>query len=303
MTFFQKNSVTAVGPRKHLLTLGRSFRNRSPGRSSGRLRGLAAACCVAACVIPGVATATRTMVWAAVATSAADNKPVDGVVFNFVLTDYKNGKVTEQSCVTSESGSCLVEVEAEGGGFFDAASNMKGEVTFKKEGFLPLANIHWEDGRRGKIAYFALTPVGYPEEQERRAKLTEERTRREIVEEDKQRALLQARFRAAEQAAMLSCSSRTQCEKMFALTEIFITEHSSTKIQLATPTTITTYGPGDDITPTFNARKVPGRGDSSVVSLSAVCKSSVMRPTDECVESAILKLNRFKSYISDSLKN
>jgi hypothetical protein len=303
MTFFQKNSVTAVGTRKHLPALGHGFRDLPFGRSSGRLRALAAACCVAACAFPGVANATRTMVWAATATSVADNKPIDGVVFRFVLTDYKSGKVTEQSCVTSESGSCLVEVEAEVVGFFDRASSMKGEVTFKKEGFLPLANIRWEDGRRGKIANFVLTPVGYPEEQERLAKLTEERIRREIEEEDKQRALLRARFLAAEQAAMLSCSTKTQCEKMFALTEIYITEHSSTKIQLATPTTITTYGPSDDITPTLNARRVPGRGDSSVVSLSAVCKPSVMRPTDECVELAILKLNRFRSYISDALKN
>lgn len=147
-----------------------------------------------------------------------------------------------------------------------------------------------------------LTPVAYAEEQERLAKVNEERIRREIEEEEKLRARLQERWLAAEQAAMLSCSTKTLCEKMFSLTEIFITEHSSTKIQMATPTTITTYGPGDDIAPALNARKVPGRGDSSVVSLSAVCKPFVTRPKIECMKSAIQALDQFRTYITGAPK-
>ena len=276
---------------------------RTPGRPRGLLRRLAPAVCVAACALPGVASATRTFIWAAAANNIVDNKPIDGVVFHFVLTDNKSGKVTEQSCVTSENGSCFIEAEAEGGGFFDRPSNMEAKITFKKEGFLPLANIQWKNGGRGKIAYFVLSPIGYPEEQERLAKLEGERIRREVAEDARRQANLQARLLAAEKAATLQCSTRTQCEKMFALTEIYITEHSSTKIQLATATTITTYGPGDDIAPTLNARKVPGRGDSSLVSLSAVCRPFEMHPRDECIEIAIQTLNGFRSYIADVLKN
>lgn len=302
MVLFQKNGAATVRILNDLPPLCPSFDERAPGRSRSRLRSFAAAFCVAACVLPGVASATTTFVWVAVANNLVDKQPVGGVVFHFVLTDNKTGKATELSCVTAESGLCQVKAEAEGGGFFDAPSNMKGEITFEKEGFLPLANIHWESGTRGKTAYFVLTPVAYAEEQDRLAKLNDERIRREVEEEEKLRALLRERWHAAEQAAMLSCSTRTLCEKMFSLTEIFITEHSSTRIQMATPTTITTYGPLDNIAPVLNARKIPSRGDSSVVSLSAVCKPLVTDPKIECMRSAILVLNQFKTYVTDALK-
>jgi hypothetical protein len=249
-----------------------------------------------------VAAAT-TFQWAAMALSVKDNKPIEGVEFYFAFTDTRNGRRTEKTCTTPADGICTLQQDASGGGFFGRASNMNAEVRYKKDGFLEMANIVWKDTSSGKTAFFLLTPVGYPEEQAALARARDEEKRRAEVTAARKRYDLIANLADAHAGASLPCLTKSHCEKMFALTELYITEYSGTKIQTATPTTITTYNPIEPNEVSLNGRRLPGKADGSTISIKAVCKDVLLNPSDRCLESAVIALNGFAPYMKKFLRN
>ncbi|MDM5179770.1 hypothetical protein PO883_21495 [Massilia sp. DJPM01] len=242
------------------------------------------------------------MKWAAAAFSVKDQQPVDGVEFTFELTDTRSGLKTLRNCVTPADGVCSLTVPASSS-FFAGKANMNAVVTYKKAGFQDTAHISWKDTDKGKTAFFMLTPVGYAEEQSQAALMREQEQARASAAAQLARAERSRRIASAHEAAAVVCKNKAQCDKVFALAEIYVSEHSATKIQTATATTITTYNPTSAERASLNARRLPGKGDSSTVSLQALCKDELLYPSDACVDGAIATLNGFAGYVQSMLKN
>ena len=76
-----------------------------------------------------------------------------------------------------------------------------------------------------------------------------------------------------ESAARVLCRNEVECKKIFALTEIFFSENSDMKIQIATPNIIETYNPTRSSNIGLKAFKIPGRGESAEVAIRVVCSA------------------------------
>jgi len=73
------------------------------------------------------------------------------------------------------------------------------------------------------------------------------------------------------------CHGDVQCKKLFQLTQIFIIEHSTQKIQLVTDTVIETHNPSDYDDIGFRAIKMPLDGTKSRVSIT------ILSTRDDCM--------------------
>ncbi|MDO9557613.1 MAG: hypothetical protein Q7J82_08565 [Coriobacteriia bacterium] len=82
-----------------------------------------------------------------------------------------------------------------------------------------------------------------------------------------------ARVKAAAAKARLTCDDALQCSKMFALTQIFINQRSTMKVQTANDTIIETYGPTNAFAIGMKAIKYPSRGTSADIVLSVACNT------------------------------
>jgi len=80
-----------------------------------------------------------------------------------------------------------------------------------------------------------------------------------------------------ENRASISCQAKEECDRKFALTQIFISENSDMKIQLATDTIIETYGVTDNNKVGAKAIKMPLKGKESVIRLTFFCKPGTRR--------------------------
>lgn len=77
---------------------------------------------------------------------------------------------------------------------------------------------------------------------------------------------------AAERKSAYTCSDKTSCAKAFALAQIFVSNNSDQKIQVATDTIIETYNPTEGGKMGLKIIKTPSRGTSEVISLTPNCK-------------------------------
>lgn len=106
----------------------------------------------------------------------------------------------------------------------------------------------------------------------------------------------------AQQSARFSCSDTANCEKAFALTQIFITENSDMKIQIATGTIIETYSPLKTGDVGIRAVKTPKLGSSADISLSLNCRSNALEESElRCKNKEAAIYRSFASYMKAGL--
>jgi len=109
-------------------------------------------------------------------------------------------------------------------------------------------------------------------------------------------------LKSAQQSALISCSDTATCDKAFALTQIFITENSDMKIQLATGTIIETYSPLKTGDIGIRAVKTPKLGSSADISLSLNCRRNGREEVELRCQSKEAAIYRgFSSYVKARL--
>jgi hypothetical protein len=125
--------------------------------------------------------------------------------------------------------------------------------------------------------------------------------RREAEDAAKQAAFLELLVKQsnAQAAAFIDCPNKKACEKAFALTEVFISQQSDMKIQLATGTTIETYHPSDAAKVGMKAIKMPTKGDSSRISLAIECKSDKIMD-EPCVLKTTSSYLMFRAFMNEN---
>jgi hypothetical protein len=95
------------------------------------------------------------------------------------------------------------------------------------------------------------------------------------------------------------CITDVQCKKLFQLTQLFINEHSTRKIQLVTDTVIETYNPSDYGDIGFRAIKMPLDGTKSRVSITVLYGCS--NTNKSCTERQSLIYKSFPLYMKSHL--
>lgn len=97
------------------------------------------------------------------------------------------------------------------------------------------------------------------------------------------------------------CTTNEACDKAFRLTKIYVQEHSSMKIQFADDTLISTFNPirGGDIG--ISARKVPGKGTTSVIDLTVTCKGAEYDSTGGCQNRQAFIYEGLKAFIDSRM--
>lgn len=108
------------------------------------------------------------------------------------------------------------------------------------------------------------------EELARMEKAKQDDLERQAVTE-KARQALAARMAVAVPAAKISCKDALQCSKTFALTQIYIVEHSKMKIQSANDTIIETFSPVEPNVIGARATKIPRAGTTALITLDIFC--------------------------------
>lgn len=81
----------------------------------------------------------------------------------------------------------------------------------------------------------------------------------------------QAELQAATKDAVIKCSNKKQCDKLWSLTQLYINNNSGMKIQLSNDTIIETYNPTQSNTYGFDATKTPGAGETATINLTYKC--------------------------------
>jgi len=127
---------------------------------------------------------------------------------------------------------------------------------------------------------------------------TDENGKRKVEAEKE----LMQKYLDAMEKAQYTCNSELECNKAFALTQIYISDNSDMKIQVATDTIIETYNPSDSFKIGFKALKVPGTGHSATIKLNAYCgEANSEAELKFCMIMIINILNNFTEYINSQL--
>jgi len=134
--------------------------------------------------------------------------------------------------------------------------------------------------------------------------ISENRQRRAEAEKELKQKYkeLKQKYQDAKEKAQYTCNSELECNKAFALTQIYISDNSDMKIQVATDAIIETYNPSDSLKIGFKALKVPGIGHSATIKLNAYCgEANSEAELKLCMISIINILNNFPEYINSQL--
>ena len=108
------------------------------------------------------------------------------------------------------------------------------------------------------------------------------------------------RYELAKQKGSVVCVGEKACKKYFQLTQIFITNNSDMKMQVATDTIIETYNPTDLYKIGMKASKYPGKDDSEKIVLDVACRSEVNDAL--CIQKEIEIYEKFRPFIEMSLQ-
>ena len=107
----------------------------------------------------------------------------------------------------------------------------------------------------------------------------------------------------AAQRSRFICQNKTECQKAFSLTQIFVSENSDMKIQVATETIIETYNPNESMNTGLKAIKIPRRGDSAEIVLTASCRDEGRESFKDVCDNKILSVYRkFPTFLQSSLR-
>lgn len=147
----------------------------------------------------------------------------------------------------------------------------KGRIAEIPDGgiFSPAAVAQLEQDRlnaeKTKSAKHALEVA----EKERLAKLKVEKERQEA--ENVEREII-AELKAARESTVI-CKDKVSCAKAFALAQVYVSEKSDQKIQVATDTIIETYNPTEMGKIGIKVVKVPRQGTTELLTITPTCKS------------------------------
>ena len=133
-------------------------------------------------------------------------------------------------------------------------------------------------------------------EDEKRKMLMEAEQNAKKIEEEKIKKLIKA-----ERESYYLCSDRNECDKAFAITQIFIVSNSDMKIQLANDTIIETYNPTESNKVGLKAVKMPKSGSSAQVMLFVNCHADTKSSIESCYDKKISVYSAFPGYISSNL--
>lgn len=121
---------------------------------------------------------------------------------------------------------------------------------------------------------------------------------------DKDRSKRQTMIALAEaaQKSRVVCQSRAECEKAFSLTQIYVSEKSDMKIQVATETIIETFNPTESMKIGLKAIKIPRRADSSEIVLTANCRDEDRESFKDICDKKLLSIyHGYPAFIHSSL--
>lgn len=110
-----------------------------------------------------------------------------------------------------------------------------------------------------------------------------------------------ARLNAAAANASLACPNATTCDKAFRLTKIYVQENSGMKIQLSDDTLIQTYNPISLFDIGITAKKVPGKGDTSTIELTVICKDTSFDSGANCPNRQAQIYEGFKAFVESRM--
>jgi Protein of unknown function (DUF1566) len=104
-------------------------------------------------------------------------------------------------------------------------------------------------------------------------KIAEERQEHllELMEQNRIEELLKQE-KDAESAASVGCSNKARCDRIFSLTQTYISSEATAKIKVATDMRIETYEPAAVGDIAMSATRTAGKGGSAEVRLSVSCK-------------------------------
>ncbi|MFC7462307.1 hypothetical protein [Hydrogenophaga defluvii] len=126
------------------------------------------------------------------------------------------------------------------------------------------------------------------------------------VEKEKQALAAEARaidnFREVREKSIFRCQDKLECDKAFALTQIYISKISDMKIQVANDTIIETYNPTDTYKIGVSAMKTPRGASSADISISVKCgKNTIVEADNYCRRSATTIYQGFPRFMAENL--
>lgn len=125
------------------------------------------------------------------------------------------------------------------------------------------------------------------------------------MEKEKSDAIaLDLEFERSKGKAFFKCKDRTECEKAFSLTQIFIATNTDMKIQMANDTIIETFNPSEIASMGATAFKIPKEGASAEIRLIVTCKTKEFKEAERVCKTRTIKINSdFPRFLRDRLMN
>lgn len=239
--------------------------------------------------------------WKAKAIDKKLGTPIEGVKFSWKFTDTIAGKISNDTCLTNAEGIC--EVKVTGDKSFFSGSNVQGEASFDKEGYEKIADTQWApDDGVNKFVTIKMTNIALvkadAEEKEKKLALQREADAAEKADIHALRVLLLD----TELKSGVTCATKAACDKLFALTEIYVSKSASMKIQMVTATTIETHNPIDRFDLGMSAYRMPGEGNSSMVTIKTICKDDSSGPSKLCLNRQLDVMKGYKPFVAALLK-
>lgn len=105
----------------------------------------------------------------------------------------------------------------------------------------------------------------------------------------------------AQIGSIVECKGEKSCKKAFALTQIYITQHSDMKLQIITDAVLETYNPTDPDKLAIKAIKTPGNRDIEKIDLFVSCKENGQLTSKSCLRREIDAYKQFRPFIEASL--
>ncbi len=142
--------------------------------------------------------------------------------------------------------------------------------------------------------------------QENEAKLEKEKRKgieEALLKKEKEKAEILGALIHAQNNARFSCKGKTECDKAFSLTQIYLSNNADMKIQIATDTIIETFNPTDSMKLGIKAMKVPLKGDSSEIVLTVTCRDEKWDLYIEVCNKQLLRVYRdFPDFVQKSIR-
>lgn len=145
-------------------------------------------------------------------------------------------------------------VDVPDGGIFSPAAQAKIDAEWLRKRQQADAELRLENARLAEEARIAAEARRMQEEKDQ-----EQRTKEIAAEME------------AAKTAVVICTDKTTCNKVFALAQIYVQQNSDQKIQVATDTIIETYNPTEGGKAGMTVIKIPRAGTTEVVQIKPSC--------------------------------